>query len=132
MELVEEYTLGNGEMGLRAAVTIPTGTLIGIFDGVIRAYEVVDGRLTDPNAYSSIVQIRMEDGVLFGMTTEEEFHGIDYVNHSCDSNILVQNQTIMIAARDIRVGEPLLTDYRKWDFIAEGLDCWCAPSNCVI
>jgi len=132
LDLVEEFELGNGEKGLRASKDIVHGTVVGVFGGNVKPYPLVDGRLADPGLHRILVQLRLEGDVLYGMDTGSELHGIDYVNHSCTPNIGVSNQIILTASRDIPAGEELVTDYREWDLVLEGLHCWCSSGYCVI
>ncbi len=133
-DLVEEYGLGDGEIGLRARTDIAEGVIIGIYDGVLRQFALKDGRMVDNEMHKSAVQIAVENDTIFSIVTAGSgpFEGIDYVNHSCHPNIVVRDRVVMIASRPIAKGEPLTVDYREWDFVHEGVPCWCSPSRCVI
>ena len=73
------------------------------------------------------------------------FHPYSYINHSCDSNVLVKHKTIAIsdffAMRDIKKGEELTYDYGvnaidqfgKGTFVTQGpwvMKCKCGSKNC--
>ncbi|HEX9030480.1 MAG TPA: SET domain-containing protein [Streptosporangiaceae bacterium] len=133
-DLVEEYVLANGQKGIRARADIPAGTIIGIFDGEIRQFKLDEGRLADADAHKEIAQVAVVDDVLLGLVTPPDapFYGIDYMNHSCDPNVVVRDTIVVATTRAVAAGEVLTTDYRLWDLIPEGIPCWCSPSRCSI
>ncbi len=128
---VEEYTGPIIGRGIRAAGSIPEGSIIGIYDGVITEFPLKDGALVDPAVHKRIVQVARTKDSLFGLLNTV-VSGIDYINHSCVPNISPQNRLILVANRDIEPGEPLTMDYRAWDLVPEGIACWCEPSACRI
>jgi len=133
-DLVEDYVLANGQLGIRARADIPAGTVIGVFDGEIKSYPLKEGRLLDPDAHREIVQIAVSGDVLLGLVSypDAPFYGIDYMNHSCQPNVVVRDRIVAETTKPVAAGEILTTDYRTWDFIPEGIPCWCQPSRCTI
>jgi len=134
LDIVEEYIQPNQERGIKARTRIKKDTIIGIYDGVISLFEIIEGRIKENNEHKYIVQIACEMNTLYGLVTppSEKLHGIDFINHSCYPNVEAKNRIVLTAIRDIEAGEDLTLDYRKWDFIKEGISCWCNPSQCVI
>jgi uncharacterized protein len=134
LDLVEEYELGNGERGIRARADFPVGTVIGVYDGEARPFALRDGRMVDNDQHKDVVQIRVEGDLLYGLVSApgSPFYGIDYINHSCEPNITFRDRIVLLAAVDVRAGERLTIDYRAWDLIPEGIECWCEPSRCAI
>lgn len=133
-DVVEDYVLENGQMGIRARADIPAGTVIGIFDGEIIAYPLKDGSLADPAAHKEIVQIAVVGDELLGLVSHPDapFYGIDYMNHSCEPNVTIRDRIVAETTKAVTAGEVLTTDYRAWDIIPEGIPCWCSPSRCSI
>lgn len=133
LDLVEEYAINDDHKGIRAKDDLPAGTLIGIYDGEIKPYAIKDGRLVDDDAYKEIVQIAIVGGTLLALVSHPDgpFYGIDVINHSCEPNVIVRDRIVLQTSRVVAAGEQLTVDYRKWDFIPEGIPCWCSPSRCI-
>ena len=58
--------------------------------------------------------------------------GAEYINHSCDPNLvtrIVKGHIIYMSARDIKPGEELTVDYRFSDKI-ERVTCRCGAKKC--
>jgi hypothetical protein len=132
--LVDVYTLPNGERGIRAKVDIKADVIIGIYDGELRTYLLSDGHLVDRNKHKYIIQVAREGDILYALESPVDgpFEGIDYLNHSCNPNVSVRDRIVVVSSRRIDKGEPLVVDYRSWDLVPEGLACWCRPSRCYI
>jgi hypothetical protein len=134
MTYVEEYALDNGDSGIRARADIPAGTIIGVYDGTLVPFAIKEGRLVDTGEHKYIVQIAVAGDTLYGLVSHPDtpFYGIDYINHSCDANVIARDRTVLVTDRPVPSGERLTIDYRRWDLVAEGIACWCSPSRCVI
>jgi hypothetical protein len=133
-DLVEEYELANGQRGIRARTHIPAGEIIGIYGGMIVQYKLDGGKITDPDARRLAVQLVVRGDTVYALVNPPSvpLSGIDFINHSCQPNVDVQGQIVLIAARDIRAGEPLTADYQDWDLVPYGERCWCPVPKCVI
>jgi SET domain-containing protein len=114
----------HGQSGLYAMIDIPYKTVIGAFGGKIECVSPIPERITN-----SIIQIAInrEQDILLILTGEKDFRweGISYMNHSCEPNANMVAQTIIVANRDIKRGEEITVDYNSWNFIGEGVPCWC-------
>jgi SET domain-containing protein len=58
--------------------------------------------------------------------------GAEYINHSCDPNLvtrIVKGHIIYMSARDIKPGEELTVDYR-FDKKVERVECKCGTPKC--
>ena len=58
--------------------------------------------------------------------------GAQYINHSCDPNLvtrIIKGHIIYMSMRDIRPGEELTVDYR-FDKKVERVECKCGTSKC--
>ena len=67
-------------------------------------------------------------------TLEERGDDITYfINHSCNPNIWMKNESALVARRDIQVGEELTADYILWEadenYIAKW-NCSCGSKLC--
>ena len=128
---VEEIEIKDGEKGIRATTPIPQDTIIGIYDGDIVEYDIEAGRMKERQEHKYIVQIACTGSKLYGLVSSR-LSGIDFINHSCRPNIAPRDRTVLVAARPIEEGEVLTLDYTSWDFVPEGISCWCEPSHCVL
>ncbi len=58
--------------------------------------------------------------------------GAEYINHSCDPNLvsrILKGHILYVSRRDIRPGEELTVDYR-FDKKVEKVPCRCGSPNC--
>jgi SET domain-containing protein len=58
--------------------------------------------------------------------------GAQYINHSCDPNLvtrIIKGHIIYMSMRDIRPGEELTVDYR-FDKKVERVECKCGTTKC--
>jgi len=131
-DAVEVIQLKPEEKGLIAKRDIPAGEIIGVYDGEVQRFRLKDGMLTDRDAHKYIVQLAVEGDILFGLYKKETRSGIGFINHSCKANVVPKDRVILVADRPIPAGEALTVDYAKWDFIHEGIRCWCPEPNCII
>ena len=70
-----------------------------------------------------------------GEITENEFHknvpsNALFFNHSCDPNLVFEDDWTLIAWRDIEKGEELTYDYGTEDFDVHPFECQCGAENC--
>lgn len=131
-DLVEEIELAAGEMGIVAKRDIKIGQVIGIYDGELREYPLENDRLPNSEDHKYIVQIARAGNTLYGLYKNEGRRGIGFINHSCNANVIAKDRIVLVAARAISAGEALTIDYTKWDFVHEGIRCWCPEPRCVI
>jgi hypothetical protein len=134
-KLVKNCILDNGEIGAVAKKFIPAGTIIGVHGGDAFAFPIVDNKIVhDTIEHREIVQIYREKDIMYGLVAQknEVWSGIDYINHSCNPNVAAKDRIVIYSLVDILQDEPLVMDYRLWDFVPEGIECWCKNSNCLI
>ena len=133
--LVKICILDNGEIGAVANKFIPAGTMIGIHGGNAVAFPIVNNKIVhDTIEHREIVQVYRKNDILYGLVApkDEVWSGIDYINHSCNPNVAAKDRIVIVSVRDIVKDEPLVMDYREWDFVPEGIRCWCKYSDCFI
>ncbi|MFM8746986.1 MAG: SET domain-containing protein-lysine N-methyltransferase [Aestuariivirga sp.] len=129
--LVAEVTLPNGNRGAIAKADIPSGALLGVFQGELERLELRENRLVEAEKHINLVQIVRDGDYLFGFIRNERA-GIGLINHSCKPNVRIENQIVVVAGRAISAGEHLTADYRRWDLVPEGVPCWCEPPMCML
>lgn len=117
-------TPGKGS-GSFAIELIHSGESIAGFGGYVTTRDVLDA-LPDDQQHRSI-QIS-ED--LFLAPQPEPEPG-DMINHSCEPNCVLLGGIVVVAWRDIAVGEELTIDYATCDDSDyDEFDCLCGSANC--
>jgi SET domain-containing protein len=53
-----------------------------------------------------------------------------FINHSCEPNVGFAGNVVLVAMRDIDVGEELTTDYVLFDDYGGSMDCNCGRPAC--
>lgn len=74
--------------------------------------------------------VAMCRGYFLGSENLFEFDDAELFNHSCDPNVGIQGQVILIARRPIFAGEELLIDYGTLDDSPCEFDCQCGSPHC--
>jgi hypothetical protein len=81
---------------------------------------------------SELVQshaVQVEEGLY--ITPHREPEDADCFNHSCDPNVGMKGQIVLVAMRDIAAGEELCFDYATTDSSDyDEFDCACGASSC--
>lgn len=90
--------------GLYATAPIKAGEVIMVWGGDVYTLDDLQaGRVPRGISYSFI-----DDDILLAAPAD----GLDYfINHSCDSNLWMQDEVTVIARRDIQAGEEITLDY---------------------
>ena len=116
--------LRGGERLAVAAEPIATGELVAVWAGSIVTFDHVERLGAD--AGKTIVQI---DEELFLASTGTD--PSDWINHSCDPNLGMRGQIVLVARRPIATGEELCYDYAMTDGCAyDEFDCRCGSALC--
>jgi len=134
-EIVEVRSHKAGHQGLFATTDIPKDTLVGCFAGrcVVLEIDSKTGRYKSTEyEHRQVLQLHRHKQYMVGIVAIGGFRGVDFINHSCRSNVNVINQLVVISCRNIRAGEEITIDYRKWDVLPEGIKCWCENPQCTI
>lgn len=131
-DLVEVRDIGPDHKAIYAKSTIPSGALLGFFDG--QAYLIDLERKDELEDYwwRQSVHLRLEGSKLLCLLPTWEPSGVDYLNHSCRANARVEDQLYVYASRDIAPGEEITADYRTFNLVPQNIRCWCADPRCVI
>ena len=71
-----------------------------------------------------------EDLVIAPVRQDHRHGSMLYTNHSCDPNLAVQGQIVLIAMRDIAVDEELTIDWATTDDGDHEMVCHCGSPRC--
>lgn len=115
--------------GLHAVEPIAAGEVVAVKGGHIVTTETL-GELPDPLPNSE-VQIT-EDLHLVALTESEYEPGMLFVNHSCEPNVGLGGNIVLVAMRDIDAGEELTTDYALFDDYDGQMTCSCGAPTCRV
>jgi uncharacterized protein len=114
-------------LGLFAAAPIARGEIVAVKGGYVltRAAWAELGRDLGP----AEIEIT-EDLVIAPMRQDERAGAMLYTNHSCDPNIAIQGQIVLVAMRDIAAGEELTHDWATTDDGDDVMTCHCGSARC--
>ena len=113
--------------GLFAKAPIAKGEIVAVKGGYIltaQAWATIENTLG-----SAEIQIA-EDLFIAPVQQDQRDGGMLYTNHSCDPNIALQGQIVLVAMRDISPGEELTHDWATTDDLDYALECHCGSSIC--
>ena len=114
-----------GGFGVFARQPIPAGEIVTIWGGRIISGDEFDQ--VPPENQHSIVQIEEN----FYTVTMGELEPVDYTNHSCNANVGMSGQIVLVAMRPIAAGEEVCFDYAMTDGSPyDEFDCACGAPNC--
>jgi uncharacterized protein len=113
--------------GLVAVDAIAAGELVAIKGGHIlptAALRSLPDRLQNS-------EIQIADGFHLVAVEDAEYEPVMlFVNHSCEPNVGFAGNIVLVAMRDISVGEELTTDYALFDDYDGQMDCRCGTPSC--
>ena len=118
-------------MGIYARKKIQKDEKIAMFGGhVITRNE--ESKLPE-EIYDNAMQI--DDNLVIGGISKKEIEDGSMFNHSCNANAGIRGQILLVARRDIEVGEQVTFDfgtvlYRKKGVPPYELECFCGESCC--
>lgn len=128
-DFIEVRAIGADHKGIYATRPIDKGALIGFFDGKSILVDLDDKKSLDDYWWRQSVHLKLEGSKLLCLLPMWEPEGVDYLNHSCHPNARVESQLYVYADRDIRPGEEITADYRTFNLVPEGKQCWCDTEN---
>ena len=99
---------------------------------LVKGGHIIDrAQLREVTARLGPVEIQIADDLFVAPVTEEEREGsMLYSNHSCDPNLGVRGDIVLVAMRDIEAGEELTHDWSTTDDDDYRLECRCGAANC--
>lgn len=113
--------------GLFARAAIPRGEIVAVKGGHVLTRP--QWRALEPSLGPADIQIS-EDLFIAPVSHDERHGSMLYVNHSCEPNVAIQGQIVLVAMRDIRPGEELTIDWATTDDLDEEMSCRCGSPSC--
>jgi uncharacterized protein len=83
----------------------------------------------EPALGSAEIQIA-EDLFIAPVRSDHRDGSMLYTNHSCDPNLAIQGQIVLVAMRDIAAGEELTIDWATTDDGDYEMECHCGSPRC--
>ena len=119
----------NNKTGVFADQDIKKGALVAVWGGII----YLDAEIKEiSKKYSHFLThpVSVCEGFFIGPINFVDLDDVEYINHSCDPNIGVKGQIILLARRDISPNEEICFDYETTEMNAEEFACDCGAKNC--
>ena len=113
-----------GGMGVVARSAVRAGEILAVWGGeVVRA-----DALAEMSAGDRRLTLQIEEDLYLVTRVEGP---ADWINHSCEPNAGLCGQVVLVAMRDIGVGEQICYDYAMSDGSAyDEFPCACAGPSC--
>ena len=113
--------------GLFAAQAIATGEIVAVKGGHVLTR--AQWTALEPTLGAADIQIA-EDLFIAPVRPDHRHGSMLYTNHSCDPNLAIQGQIVLVAMRDIAAGEELTIDWATTDDGDYELACRCGSPRC--
>ena len=114
-----------GGYGVYARQPISAGEVVMIWGGRI----ITENEIEQVPEESRRAVVQIEDG-LYSVTVGTP-EPADYINHSCNANVGLRGQIVLVAMRDIEAGEEACFDYAMTDGSPyDEFECACGAPNC--
>lgn len=114
--------------GLFTSERIQKGERILSFGGILALQSDRGNPHFIPSTYAGLTE-----NIIICESTESEKDYSDYINHSCEPNIGMEDCLTIIAINDIAIGEELLCDYSFWEADEKWVlkqPCNCGKNKC--
>ena len=113
--------------GLYANTPFVGGEIVSVKGG-----HLVDRATLERNkAIVNEADMQITDDLFLAPMSADEFEGVMmFLNHSCEPNVGVQGQIVIVALRDVAAGEELTIDYGTIDSDAQPMVCQCGAATC--
>jgi SET domain-containing protein len=113
--------------GLFAKQAISTGEIVAVKGGHVLSR--AQWAALEPALGSAEIQIA-DDLFIAPVRSDHRDGSMLYTNHSCDPNLAIQGQIVLVAMRDIAPGEELTIDWATTDDLDYAMDCHCGRPQC--
>ena len=113
--------------GLFARVAISTGEIVAVKGG-----HVLTGSqwsALEPTLGAAEIQLA-DDLFIAPVRADHRAGSMLYTNHSCDPNLAIQGQIVLVAMRDVAAGEELTIDWATIDDGDHRMTCHCGSPRC--
>lgn len=125
---VENSRLGG--KGIFAAKEIKKNELISLWGGMVYSAKEID-KLSKNYPHFSTHTVSIYKDFYLGPVTMNGLDDAEIFNHSCDPNIGIKGQIVLVARRKIQKGEELCFDYDTTETSSEGwFICKCNTKSC--
>lgn len=114
--------------GVHTSSDLPKHTIIIVWGGVLLTTDDVAAGIGVPHTLVAVAE-----GLWLSAPSSDEMSIDDFVNHSCDPNIGMLDETALITIRDVAAGEELTADYCIWldnDQYEMKHNCRCGAGIC--
>lgn len=120
--------LGGGQLGVFAKKLIKKGEIVMIQVGEAMSAKKYFSLSKNLQRYP----LQIADDIFLGQSSFKAFDLAEYINHSCDPNLGILGNNIMVAMRNIKVGEEVCFDYAMSDTTEGdvGWQCHCGSKKC--
>ena len=113
--------------GLFARAAIAAGEIVAVKGGHV----MTGSRWAELEPALGPAEIQIGDDLVIAPVREDHRDGaMLYTNHSCDPNLAIQGQIVLVAMRDIAPGEELTIDWATTDDGDYTLECHCGSPRC--
>jgi len=113
--------------GLFAIEPISAGEIVAVKGGYVLTAE--QWATLEPAMGAAEIQIA-EDLFIAPVARAHRDGAMLFTNHSCDPNVAIQGQIVLVAMRPIEPGEELTHDWATTDDLDYELVCQCGSPNC--
>ena len=112
-----------------AAAPIAAGELVCVWGGCIYTADEVEA-LGQTFPYFRTHPIEVAEGFYLASTSTTAIDDAERFNHSCNPNVGVKGQLMVVARRAISAGEELTFDYETTDLSLTPFECRCGAPDC--
>jgi uncharacterized protein len=114
-------------MGCFAIEPINKGEIV-----VIRAGHIINEEELKANKdVIDDADLQIADNFYLAPLSKEEFDNVmTFINHSCEPNLGIAGNCILVAMRNIEAGEELCLDYAMFDNNDDKFECNCKTPSC--
>jgi SET domain-containing protein len=113
--------------GLFARVPIAAGEIVAVKGGHVLT--VAQWAALEPTLGAAEIQLA-EDLFIAPVREYHRAGSMLYTNHSCDPNLAIQGQIVLVAMRDVAAGEELTIDWATTDDGDHRMTCHCGSPRC--
>lgn len=113
--------------GLFAKQAISTGEIVAVKGGHV----LTGAQWADLEPALGPADIQLAENLFIAPVTQTQRDGsMLYTNHSCDPNLAIQGQIVLVAMRDVAPGEELTIDWATTDDGDHEMQCRCGSPRC--
>lgn len=113
--------------GLFARHAIARGEIVAVKGGHVLTH--AQWATLEPTLGAAEIQIA-EDLFIATVRDDHRDGSMLYTNHSCDPNLAIQGQIVLVAMRDVAPGEELTIDWPTTDDGDHEMACRCGSPRC--